>query len=156
MVIDLGPVVMVDAVLILFALIVVALILGYLTYLPIPFLSYGQGKEKLYGRISAIKKLKSGMTIEVSLTQSVTIGPRLQEGSIRLASAGVTYFAYFRKWQKIPKIGDIIEADTKARYYVLRERSLNCVKSWRRYAGEIPAATTIKLADHHNVIFSPS
>jgi len=156
MVIDLGPVVMVDAVLILFVLIAVALILGYLTYLPIPFLSYSQGKEKMYGRVSAIKKLKGGMTIEVSLDQSVSINPRLKEGSPKLISARVTSFIYFRRWQKIPKIGEVIVVEIKNRNYILRERSLNWVKSWRRYAGEIPVTTTIKLVDHHEVSFSPS
>lgn len=139
-----------------FGILFLAAALSYLTYLPIPFFSYSQGKEKMYGRISAIKKLKGGMTIEVSLDQSMPIDPRLKEGNTRIVSAGVTYFAYFRKWQKIPKIGEIIEAETKARNYVLRERSLNWVKSWRKYAGEIPVSATIELVEHHNVIFSPS
>lgn len=128
-------------------------ILGCLTYLPIPFFSYSQGKEKVCGRVSAIKKLKGGMTIEVFLDQNINIDPKLKE---RIVSSRVTYFAYFRKWQKIPKVGEIIVADIKKRNYVLRGTSLNWVKSWRRYAGEIPVIATIKLADHHNVIFSPS
>jgi hypothetical protein len=106
--------------------------------IPLPF---SGNKKKEIGIVTKIECLNG--IYEVTVQQWIEV-PKLQNELAGLVSASIGSFIHFRKWQRLPKIGGLIEADVIFYYFELRDESFSFVQAWK-YVKEIPESRKTKM-----------
>ena len=133
-------------------------VLGFLTLIavgtyywaPLPLLSYVQERNRsISGKVTEIKHLP-GLLVEVKLTTEAEIDPRLQQGPERFISCHRGSYVHVRPWDDLPEVGTLVTAQTHARLYVLRSRSLNWVDSWKSIK-KVPFGRYVSLEPSHEL-----
>ena len=131
------------------AIVAIIVIATYLL-IPLPLLSYGQGRgEVQQGEVTGVKKIRPGV-IEVSLSQILEIDPGLQEKDDQGHVSGVTRasstrFIHIRGKVGVPKIGDKIWVVSVNKLHRFTGRSFNWVKKWCLLKGDAPVGGKVKL-----------
>lgn len=109
-------------------------------YFLVPLPYFRQYKSSKIGKVTKIEYLSD--MYEVTVIQQIEVS-KSKNKSICLASVSVGSFIHFRKWQQLPIIGDLIEADTLFYYFSLRGKGFSFVKSWKSIK-EIPISARVK------------
>lgn len=119
---------------------ILAVIVSYFSYLPIPLLTTIQGKPQTFiGKVTDKKWQCDGRIIKISLSIPMhTTDKKLLAMNFEGA---FTYYLYFEDSQEIPDVGQIIKAETYNRLYRVQGISIDWVINWHPYTGEIPFKT---------------
>ena len=136
-----------NAFLVIALAVTIVIAIGTYKWLPIPFLTYSQGRRPMEGTVTSVESQAGGL-IKVSLAQGLQVGPIPKASAVISMSGSCTSYVYFRSDPELemPKVGMHIRAGTTNRNYRLRGVSLNWVDYWVKLEAPTTGGSVVFIA----------